>query len=281
MIDGGAKGQTMRLRAFAILAAFFAAFLAAGPARAADPCADIAQSVATLEAGDPFQMTAQLFVAARLGCEREARALIDRGASIDARDREGMTALAKPARAGKVKLVRLFIDKGADVNARSINGSTPLFYAAEADRVEATRVLIDHGADPNIPGRSGERPLAAAYNGSPDSVELLLKRGADPNALDDDGKGAMVYAAGRAYAPIVALLIGVGVDVNRRYGHGHTALMWAAGHDAGAGVDDVDATLKVLLDHGAERDHKDDRGKTAADIARGLGREREARMLER
>ncbi len=146
MIDGGAKGQTMRLRAFAILAAFFAAFLAAGPARAADPCADIAQSVATLEAGDPFQMTAQLFVAARLGCEREARALIDRGASIDARDREGMTALSEAARAGKVKLVSLLIDKGADVNARSINGSTPLFYAAEADRVEATRVLIDHGA---------------------------------------------------------------------------------------------------------------------------------------
>ena len=45
----------------------------------------------------------------------------------------------------------------------------------------------------------------------------------------------MVYAAGRAYAPIVALLIEAGVDVNRRYAHGLTALMWAAGHDASAG----------------------------------------------
>ena len=64
----------------------------------------------------------------------------------------------------------------------------------------------------------------------------------------------MVYAAGRAYAPIVGALIDAGVDVNRRYGHGLTALMWAAGHDASAGVDDVDATLKLLVDRGAQRD---------------------------
>jgi uncharacterized protein len=63
--------------------------------------------------------------------------------------------------------------------------------------------------------------------------------------------------------------------------HGLTALMWAAGHDASAGVDDVEATLRMLVEHGAVLDLKDDRGKTAADIARGLGRERAAKLLER
>jgi uncharacterized protein len=63
--------------------------------------------------------------------------------------------------------------------------------------------------------------------------------------------------------------------------HGLAALMWAAGHDASAGVDDVDATIKTLIEHGAALDLKDDRGKTAADIARGLGRERAAKLLER
>ena len=58
----------------------------------------------------------------------------------------------------------------------------------------------------------------------------------------------MIYAAGRAYAPVVELLIAAGVDVNRRYAHGLTALMWAAGHDASAGVEDVGATLKTLID---------------------------------
>ena len=56
--------------------------------------------------------------------------------------------------------------------------------------------------------------------------------------------------------------------------------MWAAGPDASAGSEDVDATIKALIDHGAALDLKDDRGKTAADIARGLGRESAAKMLE-
>jgi ankyrin repeat protein len=108
-----------------------------------------------------------------------------------------------------------------------------------------------------------------------------MKFGADPNALDNDGSGAIVYAAGHAYASVVALLLQGGVDVNRRYAHGLTALMWAAGHDASSGVEDIEATIKTLIEHGAALDLKDDRGKTAADIARDLGHERAVKLLER
>ena len=57
--------------------------------------------------------------------------------------------------------------------------------------------------------------------------------------------------------------------------------MWAAGHDVSAGVEDIEATIKTLIEHGAALDLKDDRGKTAADIARDLGHERAAKLLER
>jgi ankyrin repeat protein len=53
------------------------------------------------------------------------------------------------------------------------------------------------------------------------------------------------------------------------------------GPRASAGVDDVEATIRTLLEHGAALDLKDDRGKTPADIARDLGRERAAKLLER
>ncbi len=268
----------LRLAVFASLAFISAA----GASRAADPCADKAVAVEALHEGDEYQAAALLFAAARLGCKAEARALIDRGAAIDAKDREGATALARAAQAGKTALAALLIDKGADVNARAVDGSTPLFYAAEADRPGAIRLLIDRGADPNIPGRRGLGPLAAAaYNGSPASAEGLLKHGADPNALDADGKSAIVYAVGRANTEVAALLLAAGVDVNRRYAHGLTALMWAAGHDASAGVDDVEATMKLLIGRGADLSLTDDRGKTAADIARDLKREREAKLLQR
>jgi uncharacterized protein len=268
----------LRLAALASLA-----LVSAGsPSYAADPCADKALAVEALRQGDEYQAATLLFTVARLGCEPEARALLDRGAAIDAKDREGATALSRAAQAGKIAVAALLIDWGAEVNARAVDGSTPLFYAAEADRAAMIRLLIERGADPNLPGRKGIRPLAAAaFDGSAASVELLLKHGADPNALDDDGKSAIIYAAGRADAPVVELLIGAGVDVNRRYAHGLTALMWAAGHDASAGVDDVEATLKALIDHGAAVELRDDRGKTAVDIARALGNERAAQLLDR
>jgi uncharacterized protein len=273
-----ATAALLRLTALASLAFVSAASFAG----AKDRCADTAQAVQILHEGDRYQAASLLFAAARLGCEAEARALLDRGAAIDARDREGKTALAKAAEADKLPLIRLLLERGADPNARAVDGSTPLFYAAEQDRGQVVGLLLERGADPNLPGRKGVRPLAAAaFNGSTESVTELMKFGADPNALDDDGQGAIVYAAGHGYAPVVALLLQAGVEVNRRYAHGLTALMWAAGHDASAGVDDVDGTIKTLIEHGAALELKDDRGKTAADIARGLGHERAAKLLER
>ena len=262
--------------------ATFVFISAPGLSLAKDRCADTAGAVQALREDDHYQATTLLFAAAQLGCEAQARALLDRGAAIDAKDREGKTALAKAAEADKLPLVRLLLERGANVNNRAVDGSTPLFYAAEQDRGAVVALLLERGADPNLPGRKGVRPLAAAaFNGSTESVAELMKFGADPNALDDDGSAAIIYAAGHGYAPVVALLLRAGVDVNRRYAHGLTALMWAAGYDASAGVDDVDATIKTLIEHGAAVGLKDDRGKTAADIARGLGRERAAKLLER
>ena len=144
----------LRLMALASLALISTA----GLSRAADRCADIAQSVQMLHEGDQYQAATLLFAAARFGCEREARALLDRGAAIDAKDREGATALAKAAEAGKIKVVKLLLERGAEVNARAVDGSTPLFYAAKEDRGAAVALLLERGADPNLPGREGHPP---------------------------------------------------------------------------------------------------------------------------
>src|SRR6202035_5351167 len=66
-----------------------------------------------------------LFAAARFGCQAQARALLDRGAAIDAKDREGKTALAKAAEADKLPLIKLLLERGANVNARAVNRCPP------------------------------------------------------------------------------------------------------------------------------------------------------------
>jgi len=89
----------------------------------------------------------------------------------------------------------------------------------------------------------------------------LLDKGANVAALDRLQKNAMTYAAGSGNTEIVMLLLGKGVDPNAVYHNDLTALMWAAGFGK-------TATVKALLAAGARPLMKDNRGKTAADMAR-------------
>ena len=84
---------------------------------------------------------------------------------------------------------------------------------------------------------------------------------------------AMTYAAAEGRTEIVRLLIGRGVDPNRTYANDLTALMWAAGYGK-------TETVKALLDAGARADLRDNRGKTALDIAREQKFDETARLLE-
>ena len=60
------------------------------------------------------------------------------------------------------------------------------------------------------------------------------------------------------------MLLASGIDIDAAYEHQLTALMWAAGQGQ------VEA-VKLLLARGARRDLRDDRGLTAAEIARQVG----------
>ena len=63
------------------------------------------------------------------------------------------------------------------------------------------------------------------------------------------------------------------MPVNGRLDHDLTLLMWAAGYGQ-------EPTARLLLQRGAERSLRDDRGKTAADIARELNHTALAGMLQ-
>jgi ankyrin repeat protein len=246
--------------------------VSAQAARVSPACAGLMQKAAALAAEDVFQSNLLLFSAATSGCEELVRELLGRGVALEARDRLGRTALALAAKEGRASVAELLIEKGAAIDARAISGATPLFFASEVDHSAIAKYLIAHGADVSLTGAGGLTPLmAAAFNGEMELIDLSLAKSADPNALDASGKAAIVYAASRGFARVVARLIDAGVNVNRKYKHGLTALMWAAGYADGAGIDDIKDVLALLIVRGAELDEHDDRGKTAVEIARDLG----------
>jgi hypothetical protein len=79
--------------------------------------------------------TTPLTWAALTGQKDLAAILIERGANVMDRNRDGGTALHAAAFMGEADLVDLFVQKGADVNATSSSGESPLKSASQSFEV--------------------------------------------------------------------------------------------------------------------------------------------------
>ena len=74
-------------------------------------------------------------------------ALLDGRANTQARSNDGATVLMMAAASGNVDLIRALLDRGAEIDARdSSRGQTPLMFAAAANRAQAVKLLVARGA---------------------------------------------------------------------------------------------------------------------------------------
>ena len=110
--------------------------------------------------------------------EEGARALIEAGVDVNARDKFGYAPLHHQKAGGTV---RALIEAGADVNARDKTGLTPLHWILSVSKdVGAVRALIKAGADVNARDNRGDTPLH--HQKREGAVRALIKAGADINA---------------------------------------------------------------------------------------------------
>ena len=135
----------------------------------------------------------------------------------------------------------------ADVNTREIDGTTALHWAVRSDDRESVQLLLRAGAQPNVSNRYGVTPLSlAATNGNPELVKLLLESGADPNTASPEGETALMTAAHAGNPASVVALLDHGADVNAtEHWFNETALMWAAAENHAE-------VTRTLIDHGAD-----------------------------
>lgn len=92
-----------------------------------------------------------------------AKALIRRGAVVDARDRvKRCTPLHAAARRGSIAVAAALLDGGADLEARDVAGDTPLRRAVNCGQVDMATFLRARGGDAGSRGARGLTPLQAA-----------------------------------------------------------------------------------------------------------------------
>ena len=171
------------------------------------------------------------------------------------------------------RAVATLLARGFDPNSPDEHGQVGLFLALRDDAPKVADALLASPATRiDEPNGVGETPLMmAALRGRLDAARRLVERGAQVNR---DGWTPLHYAATGPEPRLVSLMLEQGARIDAPSPNHSTPLMMAARYGPEASVD-------ILLAHGADPKPRNDKALNAADFARQAGREALAVRLER
>ena len=168
------------------------------------------------------------------------------------------------------ELIKYLIDKGADVNSKNKDGLTPLMFAGNKGRGTNALLLIESGA--NLFAKTSKQATCAHYLSyclMPELINLLIDRGVDFNQKDNRGRIPLMWASSNLrnrnerlvkndeIKKAIEILISQTKDINEKDHQGLTAL-----HQA----NDV-LFAELLIKQGANINIKDNDGLTPLDTA--------------
>ena len=174
-------------------------------------------AVISIAASKAAGQGAPLLQAAKGGHVSAVRSILRQPVDVDARDREGMTALLWAVYGDDREIVRLLLGAGANPSLASQYGVTALSLAAENRNAAVVEQLLAAGANAAAE-TSGETALhVAARTGAADVAAMLVARGAVVDARDHwQSATPLMVAAAEKQPAVVAVLINAGADVNAK-----------------------------------------------------------------
>ena len=168
---------------------------------------------------------------------------------------------------GRTELARWLLDHGADphlTNAAGADALTQFSSSLAKDNAELARRLSGRAS-----GAPDVTPIMAAAAGEkPDVLAALLAQPHELEARDARGFTALLHACRDGSAVCIRLLLKKGADPNAVSGHGDTALALALDSFS----DERDACLDRLLGAGADTVRADGQGRRPSELAASLGR---------
>ncbi len=133
------------------------------------------------------------------------------------------------AAAGNIPIAAVFVAHHADVNA---DASAALRQAVLFEDSDMTDLLLKAGADAEAVGADGDRPLhTAAQEGFVHGLRVLLDHGADVEARNIDGETPLLVAMRQQKYSAAGFLIERGANLRAEDHYGVTPLVLAQQRD--------------------------------------------------
>lgn len=243
-----------------------------------------------LEDKDETGMT-KLHHAVQTGDLQLAESLIQGGAKLSSRDRNGRTtfhyAFVGPSCYPEMIEMLLNASDKSIMNLGDDNGQTVLHYAAQMGDTAAIRVLSENGVDAGLTDNYGFTPLLwAVVAGHTKVTDMLLSLGAGglnstsrddraalANSTSPDGKSALAWAAGLNHVHIAQLLVDNNANLSRTL---KGPMMMPLDEAAAAGSEFI---VQLLLAKGADPNSRNRDGWSAIHWAAEEGHFQIVRML--
>jgi ankyrin repeat protein len=204
------------------------------------------------------------------------RILIEKGADIESRDKQGRTPLLHAVQRLDFNetMINLLLDEGANIESSDSTGRTPLLWALHlgVSWIKIVCLLIKRGANTESRDPHGKttllllleiltqtvlmRTYKSEFQLAESTVLSLLDKGVDIGVADNQGRTPLSWAAETGNTQIISYLLEKGADINFTDNDGRTPLLHAI-HGGFARVVDL------LLEKGADPDSRDNAGKTA------------------
>ena len=174
-------------------------------------------------------------------------------------------------RSGDTRTTELLVDHGADINRYNNFNETPLFLAADyCENLELVEFLVKKGAHLNQITSYGQSPImAAAVNGHLEIVKYLASKHADLDIKDKNDQTIIHLAAKHNRSSVIEEILDLETTprdfmVNENDQLDNTPLHLAC-------AEGFLETVRVLVEHGAEIDNKNEDEQTPFHMAASAG----------